>query len=95
MKIGGFARSVPRRIGCPVIASISGSSLVLIVSEPPLSGRHDLRRVGELTRHFGVPATVSVNKRRSRGSLRLDHSRVASTAARMDGAMTGEMLNER
>jgi MinD superfamily P-loop ATPase len=49
-------------IGCPVIASISGASLVLIVTEPTLSGLHDLERVAELTRHFGVPAKVSVNK---------------------------------
>lgn len=49
-------------IGCPVIASISGASLVLIVTEPTLSGLHDLERVADLTRHFGVPAVVSVNK---------------------------------
>lgn len=49
-------------IGCPVIASITGATLVLIVTEPTPSGLHDLERVAELTRHFGIPAGVCVNK---------------------------------
>jgi MinD superfamily P-loop ATPase len=49
-------------IGCPVIASITGASLVLIVTEPTLSGQHDMERVAELTRHFDIPAMVCVNK---------------------------------
>jgi len=49
-------------IGCPVIASITGTNLVLVVTEPTLSGLHDLERVADLTRHFGVPALVCVNK---------------------------------
>ena len=49
-------------IGCPVIASITGASLVLIVTEPTLSGLHDLGRVAELTRHFDIPALVCINK---------------------------------
>lgn len=49
-------------IGCPVIASISGSDLVLIVTEPTLSGRHDLLRVSELTTHFQIPTAVCINK---------------------------------
>jgi MinD superfamily P-loop ATPase len=49
-------------IGCPVIASITGAHLVLAVSEPTLSGLHDLERVAALTRHFGIPALVCVNK---------------------------------
>ena len=52
----------PPGIGCPVIASITGSSLVLIVTEPTLSGQHDLQRVAELTRHFHIPAAVCINK---------------------------------
>jgi MinD superfamily P-loop ATPase len=52
----------PPGIGCPVIASIGGASAVLIVSEPTVSGLHDLNRVGELARHFQVPALVCVNK---------------------------------
>ena len=49
-------------IGCPVIASITGADLVLVVTEPTLSGKHDMERVAELTRHFGIPAMVCVNK---------------------------------
>jgi len=49
-------------IGCPVIASITGADLVLIVTEPTLSGLHDLERIAGLARHFGIPAMVCVNK---------------------------------
>lgn len=52
----------PPGIGCPVIASITGASCVLIVTEPTLSGEHDLRRVAELARHFHTPACLCVNK---------------------------------
>ena len=49
-------------IGCPVIASITGVDLVLVVTEPTLSGRHDLDRVTELTKHFNIPTVVCINK---------------------------------
>jgi MinD superfamily P-loop ATPase len=49
-------------IGCPVIASVTGATLALAVTEPTLSGLHDLERVAELTRHFGIPTLVCVNK---------------------------------
>jgi len=49
-------------IGCPVIASISGAHLVVIVTEPTLSGFHDAERVLELTRHFKIPASICINK---------------------------------
>ncbi len=49
-------------IGCPVIASVTGADLVLVVTEPTLSGKHDLERVMELTRHFGIPTVVCINK---------------------------------
>jgi MinD superfamily P-loop ATPase len=49
-------------IGCPVIASVTGASLVLIVTEPTLSGLHDMERVAELVRHFNIPTMVCVNK---------------------------------
>jgi MinD superfamily P-loop ATPase len=52
----------PPGIGCPVIASITGASAVLIVTEPTLSGEHDLERTLSLTAHFDVPAFVCVNK---------------------------------
>jgi len=52
----------PPGIGCPVIASITGTSQVLVVTEPTVSGEHDLARVLTLARHFGVPTAVCVNK---------------------------------
>ncbi|MBN1140500.1 MAG: 4Fe-4S binding protein [Deltaproteobacteria bacterium] len=52
----------PPGIGCPVIASLTGADLVLVVTEPTLSGEHDLERVLALTRHFNIPAAVCVNK---------------------------------
>ena len=52
----------PPGIGCPVIASITGADAVLVVSEPTLSGEHDLRRVLQLANHFRIPAMVCINK---------------------------------
>ena len=52
----------PPGIGCPVIASITGTSAVLIVTEPSLSGLHDLERVGGLAAHFKIPTLACVNK---------------------------------
>ncbi len=49
-------------IGCPVIASMTGASLVLAVTEPTLSGRHDLGRVLDLAEHFNIPVIATVNK---------------------------------
>jgi MinD superfamily P-loop ATPase len=49
-------------IGCPVIASITGADLVLVVTEPTMSGEHDLGRVVDLAKHFGILAMVCVNK---------------------------------
>jgi len=52
----------PPGIGCPVISSLSGAELALLVTEPTVSGLHDLERVIETCRHFKVPATVCINK---------------------------------
>ncbi len=52
----------PPGIGCPVIASLGGAAAVLIVSEPTVSGRHDMERVAELAAFFKVPAMLCVNK---------------------------------
>ena len=52
----------PPGIGCPVISSLSGANLALLVTEPTLSGMHDLDRVLGVCRHFGVPALVCINK---------------------------------
>jgi MinD superfamily P-loop ATPase len=52
----------PPGIGCPVISSLSGASMALLVTEPSVSGHHDLVRIWDLCRHFGVPAAVAINK---------------------------------
>jgi MinD superfamily P-loop ATPase len=52
----------PPGIGCPVISSLSGASLALLVTEPTLSGIHDLERVIGVCDHFNVPAIVCINK---------------------------------
>jgi MinD superfamily P-loop ATPase len=52
----------PPGIGCPVISSLSGANLALLVTEPTLSGIHDLERVIGVCRHFGVPPLICINK---------------------------------
>ncbi len=52
----------PPGVGCPVMASLTGASLLLVVTEPTPSGEHDLERVLALARHFKIPAFVCVNK---------------------------------
>ncbi|MDD4168662.1 MAG: ATP-binding protein [Desulfotomaculaceae bacterium] len=52
----------PPGIGCPVIASITGADAVLIITEPTVSGEHDLERVAELAGHFKIPTFVCINK---------------------------------
>lgn len=52
----------PPGIGCPVIASLTGTSMAVVVTEPTVSGEHDLDRVLSLAQHFGVPAAVCVNR---------------------------------
>jgi MinD superfamily P-loop ATPase len=52
----------PPGIGCPVTASITGVDLVLAVTEPTLSGIHDLERILKLAEHFKIPSAVCINK---------------------------------
>ncbi len=52
----------PPGIGCPVISSLTGANLALLITEPTLSGIHDLDRVIGVCQHFGVPAAVCINK---------------------------------
>lgn len=52
----------PTGIGCPVIASLTGADLVLVVTEPTLSGFRDLQRILKLIDHFGVETIVVVNR---------------------------------
>lgn len=52
----------PPGTGCSVIAAITGTDLVLVVTEPTVSGIHDLERVIEVAQHFRIPVVVCINK---------------------------------
>jgi MinD superfamily P-loop ATPase len=52
----------PPGIGCPVIAAVTGATAVLLVTEPSVSGAHDVARALALARHFGLPVAVAVNR---------------------------------
>jgi len=49
-------------IGCPVISSLSGASLVVLVTEATVSGLHDLQRVVKLVKTFNLEAVCIINK---------------------------------
>ena len=51
----------PPGIGCPVIASVSGVDVSLVITEPTMSGIHDLQRALQLIKHFNVKPIVCVN----------------------------------
>ena len=48
--------------GCPVIASVTGSNYVCIVTEPTVSGIHDLKRILDVINFFNLKAGIVVNK---------------------------------
>jgi len=48
--------------GCPVIASLTGATYALVITEPTVSGIHDLHRILKVTSHFGIPSGIVVNK---------------------------------
>jgi MinD superfamily P-loop ATPase len=52
----------PPGIGCAVISSVTGADGVLLVTEPSLSGLHDVKRVSALAKSFAIPVSVCVNK---------------------------------
>jgi MinD superfamily P-loop ATPase len=82
----------PPGIGCPVIASVTGASQVVVVTEPTVSGEHDLKRVLELARQFGIPAAVCLNK----WDLNPEASeRIENEAARMGARPAGRIRYDR
>ena len=78
----------PPGVGCAVIASVSGASLVLVVTEPTLSSAHDMVRVLELTRHFAIPTAVCVNKWDLNAEMT---ERIESEARRAGAAIAGRV----
>lgn len=59
---GGIIIDGPAGIGCPVISSITGCNLVVIVTEPTPAGIHDLERAIALVEHFRIKAAIVLNK---------------------------------
>ena len=82
----------PPGTGCPVIASVSGADLVLLVTEPTVSGVHDLERVLKLVAHFGVPAAIVINK----ADLNLEQAaRIEALAAARGAKVVGRIPFDR
>jgi len=52
----------PPGIGCPVIASMTGVNSIIVVTEPTLSGLHDMERIIHLANHFSINTYVCINK---------------------------------
>ncbi len=52
----------PPGIGCPVISALTGVDMVLIVTEPTMSGIHDMERILGVAGHFDIPAGICINK---------------------------------
>ncbi len=52
----------PPGIGCPVIAALTQADYALIVTEPTLSGQHDMERIAALAKHFSIPTGICINK---------------------------------
>ncbi|MFC1837024.1 hypothetical protein ACFL2Q_20275 [Thermodesulfobacteriota bacterium] len=49
-------------VGCPVISSVTGADHVIVVTEPSMSGLHDMKRAVELVRGFTIPISAVINK---------------------------------
>lgn len=49
-------------VGCPVISSVTGADHVLVVTEPSLSGLHDMQRAINLVQGFNIPIAAVINK---------------------------------
>jgi len=91
----------PPGIGCPVISSLSGASLALLVTEPTLSGIHDLERVIGVCHHFSIPALVCINKydineenTRQIENYCLDHGAQVVSRIPFDNVVTEALVKE-
>lgn len=49
-------------VGCPVISSVTGADHVVVVTEPTLSGLHDMNRALGLVKNFNIPCSIIINK---------------------------------
>jgi MinD superfamily P-loop ATPase len=74
----------PPGIGCPVTASMTGVDLVLAITEPTLSGIHDLERILALAQHFKIPSMVCINK----FDINLENTQQITSYCRNNGSRT-------
>jgi MinD superfamily P-loop ATPase len=78
----------PPGIGCPVVASLTGTDFAVIVTEPTVSGLHDLQRVAELVAKMKIPAGVIINK----SDLNLEMSgKIKNAAKELNLALIAEL----
>ncbi len=70
-------------IGCPVVSSLSGAALVVLVTEPSVSGFHDLKRVYQLVKKFKIKAACIINKH----DLNLDVSKQIHDFVKEEGIL--------
>ena len=89
-------------VGCPVISSIRGSNQILVVTEPTVSGIHDLERVLDVGDHFNVNSAVCINKydinrEKSKEIEKLCNSRNVPVIGKLpyDDIATEAMINEK
>jgi len=62
LNAGFIINDGPPGIGCPVIASLTGTDVVLLIIEPTYSGLHDAKRLFELVQSFRIPMLAIINK---------------------------------
>ena len=60
--LGTIILDGPPGIGCPAISTITGVNKVVIVTEPTISGLHDMQRTIEIVHKFNLPAFIIINK---------------------------------
>ncbi len=75
-------------IGCPVISSITGADCVIIVTEPSLSGVHDMERVLKLAKGFNLPISIVVNKADINSELT---AKIETFAKEVDASFLGKI----
>lgn len=75
-------------VGCPVISSITGADHVLIVTEPTLSGLHDMDRALALVKGFNIPVSLVVNKADINSEVA---TRIEESAARAGASVLGRI----
>jgi MinD superfamily P-loop ATPase len=81
----------PPGIGCPVISSLAGANLAVVVTEPTPSGVHDLERVVDLCGYFRLPAGIIINK----CDLNPDQSRrIKAFCSRKELPLLGELPHD-